>query len=253
MGSPDVLTRLDGEGGRSAREVVAALGLSAAVTAGGRPRVVADMVASVDGRAAVDGRSVALGNPADRALLRELRCAADAILVGTGTLRAERYASLLDDDQRARRVASGRAEHPIVATVSRRLELPVDEAPLFGEPGVPIVVFTESSAAPPPVAAALTVVRFAPGTLTLAGALGALATDSGVRGVLCEGGPSLLRRLIAEDALDDLLLTVAPLAVGGAGPGILDGDVLGPPAPRLALRDVHRSEDHLFLHYGLQP
>ena len=70
--------------------------------------------------------------------------------------------------------------------------------------------------------------------------------------MLCEGGPSLLRRLIAEDALDDLLLTVAPLAVGGAGPGILDGDVLGPPAPRLALRDVHRSEDHLFLHYGLQ-
>jgi riboflavin biosynthesis pyrimidine reductase len=252
LGSPDVLTRLDGEGGQTARDVVAALGLSAAVAPDGRPRVVADMVASVDGRAAVDGRSVALGNAADRTLLRELRCAADAILVGTGTLRAERYASLMDDEQRARRVADGRPEHPIVATVSRRLELPVAEAPLFGEAGVPIVVFTESSAAPPDVAADLRVVRCEPGTLTLTGALRALAADSGVRGVLCEGGPSLLRRLIAEDALDDLLLTVAPLAVGGAGPGILDGGVLGPPAPRLALRDVHRSEDHLFLHYGLQ-
>ena len=95
--------------------------------------------------------------------------------------------------------------------------------------------------------------RFAPRALTLTGVLRALASGHGVRGVLCEGGPSLLSRLIAEDALDDLLLTIAPLAVGGAGPAILDGAVLGPPAPRLALRDVHRSEDHPFLHYGLQP
>jgi riboflavin biosynthesis pyrimidine reductase len=255
LGSSEVLTRLDGGGGRSAREVVAALGLSAPVTrahAPARPRVVADMVASVDGRAAVNGRSVALGNAADRALLRELRTAADAVLVGTGTLRAERYAALLDDEQRARRVAEGRPAHPIVATVSRRLDLPVAEAPLFAEAGVPIVVFTESDAAPPDVAASLTVVRVAPGRLTPAAALPALAADFGVRGVLCEGGPSLLALLLADGAVDDLLLTVAPLAVGGAGPGVLDGGVLGPPAPRLALRDVHRSEDHVFLHYGLQ-
>jgi riboflavin biosynthesis pyrimidine reductase len=103
------------------------------------------------------------------------------------------------------------------------------------------------------VAASLTVVRLAPGSLTLRTALETLARDHGVRGVLCEGGPSLLSRLVAEGGLDDLLLTVAPLAVGGDGPGILQGDVLGPPAPRLSLRDVHRSEDHLFLHYGLRP
>jgi riboflavin biosynthesis pyrimidine reductase len=249
----EVLTRLDGSGGRTARELVARLGLRDAVAPGGRPRVVADMVASVDGRAAVDGRSVALGNPADRALLRELRTAADAILVGTGTLRAERYAALLDDDQRARRVAEGRPEHPLVVTVSRALALPVAQAPLFGEAGVPIVVFTESAAPAPSVAASLTVVRVGPGQLTLSGALRALAADFGVRGVLCEGGPTLLARLIGEGGVDDLLLTVAPLAVGGSGPGVLDGAVLGPPAPRLALREVHRSEDHLFLHYGLRP
>jgi riboflavin biosynthesis pyrimidine reductase len=249
----EVLTRLDDGDGRSAREVVAALGLSEPVAAGARPRVVADMVASVDGRAAVDGRSVALGNLADRALLRELRTAADAVLVGTGTLLAERYASLLDDDQRERRMAEGRPAHPIVATVSRGLRLPVAEVPLFGETGVPIVVFTESSEPAPAVAAALTVVRVAPGSLTLDAVLRTLAADFAVRGVLCEGGPTLLRRLVAEDGLDDLLLTVAPLAVGGAGPGILEGGVLGPRPARLTLRDVHRSDDHLFLHYGLRP
>jgi riboflavin biosynthesis pyrimidine reductase len=209
------------------------------------------MVASIDGRAAVDGRSVALGHPADRELLRELRTAADAVLVGTSTLGAEGYATLLDDDQRARRVAAGRPAHPIVATVSRRLTLPVREAPVFHEPGVPIVVFTESDAPAPAVGADLEVVRFAPGTLTLVGGLQALA-ERRVRGVLCEGGPSLLRRLVAEGGLDDLLLTIAPLLVAGDGPTILEGDVLGPGPPRLALREVHRADEHVFLHYGLR-
>jgi hypothetical protein len=91
--------------GWSARKVVRALGLRDHDA--GRPRVVAAMIASADGRVAVEGRSVGLGHPADRALLRELRTAVDAILVGTGTLRAERYANLLDDDQRAHRAAAG--------------------------------------------------------------------------------------------------------------------------------------------------
>jgi riboflavin biosynthesis pyrimidine reductase len=114
-----------------------------------------------------------------------------------------------------------------------------------------VVVFTESDAPDPDVGEApLDVVRFAPGTLTLLGGLRALA-ERGVRGVLCEGGPSLLRLLVAEGGLDDALLTVAPLLVGGSAPSILEGDALAPgPAP-LALREVHRADDHLFLHYGL--
>jgi riboflavin biosynthesis pyrimidine reductase len=245
------LRRLSDGGARAVGDLVASLRLNAPVAPGIRPRVVADMVASVDGRAAVDGRSVALGNPADRELLRELRTAADAILVGTGTLRAERYASLLDDDQRARRVAAGRPPHPVLATVSRRLALPIAEAPVFDEPGVPIVVFTESDGAAPRVAADVEVVRFVAGTLTLVGVLEALGAR-GVRGVLCEGGPSLLRQLVAEGGLDELLLTIAPVLAAGDGPTILAGDPLTPGPPRLELRDVHRADDHLFLHYGLQ-
>jgi riboflavin biosynthesis pyrimidine reductase len=237
------------------RDLVAGLGLHAEpVAAAGtapRPRVVADMVASVDGRATVQGRSVALGHPADRALLRELRTAADAILVGTGTLAAERYANLLDDEQRARRTADGRPAHPVVATVSRRLALPVAEAPIFGEAGVPIVAFTEAGAPAPAVGAELDVLRFEPGALTLVGALEALAAR-GVRGVLCEGGPALLRQLVAEGGVDDLLVTVAPLLAGGEAPSILEGDPFAPGPARLTLREVHRADDHVFLHYGLQ-
>jgi riboflavin biosynthesis pyrimidine reductase len=198
----------------------------------------------------VKGRSVALGHPADRELLRELRTAADAILVGTGTLLAERYADLLDAEQRARRVAEGRPVHPIVVTVARRLTLPVADVPLFDEPGVPIIVFTEATDAPvPPVRADLEVVRVAPGTLTLVGALEQLGAR-GVRGVLCEGGPRLLRQLVVEGALDDLLLTVSPLLIAGDAVTILEGEALTEPQA-LTLREVHRADEHLFLHYGL--
>jgi riboflavin-specific deaminase-like protein len=228
------------------RDFVAGLRLRDERPAGGRPRVVADMVASVDGRAAVQGKSVALGHPVDRALLRELRAEADAILVGTPTLRAERYANLLDAEQRAARVAAGLPAHPIVVTVSRRLELPV-EVPLLHEPGVRILVHTESSASPPDVGAELEVVRCAPGKLTLPAVLADLGAR-GIRGVLCEGGPTLLRELIAQDGLDDLLVTVAPLVVGGDAPSILEGPALPEPAA-WALREVHRAGEHLFLHY----
>jgi riboflavin biosynthesis pyrimidine reductase len=246
------LRRLSDGGARTVRDLVASLGLRAPLPpGGGRPRVVADMVATADGRAAVAGRSVALGHPADRALLRELRTEADAILVGTGTLAAEGYANLLDDEQRARRVADGRPPHPLVVTLSRKLTLPVAEAPVFGEAGVPILVCTTAApaVAAPAVGADLEVVRCAAGTPLLPRVLAELGAR-GVRGVLCEGGPTLLRRLVAVGGLDDLLLTVAPLLGAGDAPTTLTGAALDPPV-RLALREVHRADDHLFLHYGL--
>jgi riboflavin biosynthesis pyrimidine reductase len=68
--------------------------------------------------------------------------------------------------------------------------------------------------------------------------------------VACEGGPSLLRQLIAEGCLDDLLLTVSPLVAAGDAPAILEGDALAPPVA-LTLAQVHRADDHVFLHYRL--
>jgi len=205
------------------------------------------MIAAADGRATIQGRSVALGHPADRALLRELRTGADAILVGAATMAAERYATLLDPDQRALRAARGDVEHPLIATISRRLDLST-EIPVLDEPGVEVVVFTESDAAPPRVGGHLTVHRFAPGGLTLLGVLEALGAR-GVRGVACEGGPRLLGRLVGEGGLDDLLLTIAPLLAAGVAPSVLEGPALAAPA-RLTLRELHRADDHVFLHYG---
>ncbi|HYF24643.1 MAG TPA: dihydrofolate reductase family protein, partial [Baekduia sp.] len=211
------LTPLAPGAARSARDVVAGLRLGAGGRPG-RPRVVAAMIASLDGRAAVEGRSVRLGHPADRQLLRELRTAADAVLVGTRTLAAERYANLLDDDQRELRRADGRPEHPVIATVSRKLELPLD-VPLFAE-DVPVQVYTEADGLAPTRGADVRTARLQP--LTLPGVLEHLGRERGARTVLCEGGPHLLRELVAQDGLDDLLLTVAPLLAAGDAPRVLE-------------------------------
>jgi riboflavin biosynthesis pyrimidine reductase len=233
---------------RSAEEIVAALGLGETRSGAARPRVAAAMIASADGRAAVEGRSVGLGHPADRALLRELRAAVDAILVGPGTLRAERYANLLDDDQRERRVARGLEPEPIVATIARSGRVP-DEIPLFAEPRARIQVYTEAADAELAArGAAVEVHRFPPGGARPGAALAHLAAERGARSVLCEGGPTLLRALVEAACVDHLLLTLAPLLAGGAAPSVVEGAPLDPPV-RLELHAVHRADHHLFMHY----
>jgi riboflavin biosynthesis pyrimidine reductase len=231
----------------SARKVVRALGLRESGDA--RPRVVAAMISSADGRAAVQGRSVGLGHPADRALLRELRTAVDAILVGTGTLRAERYANLLDDEQRAHRAAAGLEPEPVVATISRRLDLPPD-IPLLAESTARVQVYTEAEGEVPSAGAWVAVHRFEPGGLSMPAILAHLAAERGVRTILCEGGPTLLREMVAAECVDDLMLTLSPMLVAGEEPTPTRGAPIDPPAG-LALRDLHRADDHLFLHYTL--
>jgi riboflavin biosynthesis pyrimidine reductase len=173
----------------------------------------------------------------------------DAILVGTGTLRAERYANLLDDEQREHRAAGGLEPEPIVATVSRRLDLPGD-IPLLAEPTARVQVYTEAEGEVPSQGAWVAVQRFEPGRLTMPVVLEHLRTERGARTILCEGGPRLLREMIAADCVDDLMLTLAPMLVAGDAPTPLGGALLDPPAG-LALRDIRRADDHLFLHYTL--
>ena len=232
---------------RAAADVVAGLRLHEDVPAD-RPRAVGVMIASADGRAAVRGRSVPLGHPADRALLRSLRAAVDAVVVGTRTLAAERYANLLDRDQREARVAAGRPALPEIVTISRAATIPL-EVPLFAEPDATVHVYSAIEAEVPSAGATVHVHALRP--LTLRRVLEHLRRQVGIEAVSCEGGPTLLRAAIEEGLLDDLLLTVAPLLVAGDEPAALAGPELSP-AVRLALEDVHRADSHLFCHYRVQ-
>jgi riboflavin biosynthesis pyrimidine reductase len=56
-----------------------------------RPFVAMNFVATVDGRATIGGRSGPIGSDADTAILTGLRTRFDAVMIGHGTMRAERY------------------------------------------------------------------------------------------------------------------------------------------------------------------
>jgi riboflavin biosynthesis pyrimidine reductase len=132
--------------------------------------------------------------------------------------------------------------------ISRGLDLPWD-AGLFAAADPHVLVYTGSGDAPPPVAAAVEVVRL-PEECTPPAALADLRAR-GVRALLCEGGPTLNRALLGAGLLDELFLTVAPVVTAnGAEPSIVGSGALDP-AARLALRWVLRCGDELFLRYAV--
>lgn len=206
-----------------------------------RPYTLANFVASVDGRAALSGRSAPLSDEGDRALFHALRERVDAVMVGTGTLRTERYGRLIKDPEASRRrIDRGLAPEPFAVVVTRSGALPLD-IPLFATE--PIVVF-----APTPVEGLETVTLKAT-ELTLTAVMRRLRVDYEIRSLLCEGGPTLFGSLIHERLLDELFLTLAPkLAGGGTAPTISSGAELAEPAA-LRLRSVLERSETLFLRF----
>lgn len=217
----------------------------------GRPYLLANMVASADGRATVAGKSGGLSNEADRELFHGLREQVDGVMVGTGTLRVERYGAFIrDPERRKRREAAGLDPVPWGCIVTRTMVLP-DDIPLFADPDSRIAIYTSSDADPPEVAAHLEVVRLPTGSLTMTAALEQLRADHGVRSVLCEGGPTVLGALLAEGIVDELFLSVAPQLAGGHGPGTVEGPALPEPA-ELERAWTLESDGMLFLRYVIR-
>lgn len=214
---------------------------------GDRPWVVANFVASADGRAAFRGKSGPLGSDGDREIFHRLRTQVDAVLAGTGTVAAETYNRLArQPERRAQREADGLAADPALVLVTRSGRLPL-EAPLFAEPAQPVLAYVGHAIDTPPVEAALTI--HAMEQLSFAAALRHARREHGIRSVLCEGGPRVLSALLHEGLLDELFLTISPHLVGGGEePTIAMGDEL----PALAGLEpvwVLEREGALFLRY----
>jgi riboflavin biosynthesis pyrimidine reductase len=247
MSDDPLVERLQSAGAAAIRDLVADLRPRERAR-DARPFAYVNMVTTVDGRATVEGRSAALGDAADLAMLLELRTLADAVLIGPGTLRAEGYGRLLRDPQRhARRRAVGQDEDPIAVVISRGFELPWD-AGLFAAADQPVLVYTGAPGDPPDVPAPVEVVPLP--DATPAAAFADLRAR-GVRSLLCEGGPTFNRALLAAGLVDELFLTVAPLVTAGEqAPRIVAGAPLDVPA-RLGLRRVLRHGDELLLRYAL--
>ena len=216
-----------------------------------RPYVIANMIASTDGRATIGGRSGALSTPADHELFLDLRTQVDAVMAGTATLGIEGYGPLVRSEQRQqRRVEEGLDPVPIAVTATRSMELPA-QTPLFRDPNSRIVVLTNSKREPPPCEAQLIVERLEGEPLDLLAGMQRLRSGHGVRSVLLEGGPTILSAMTAAGLVDELFLTISPQLAGGSDvPTIVTGDPLGDP-PRLELVSLHAGDGELFLRYRL--
>jgi riboflavin biosynthesis pyrimidine reductase len=187
----------------------------------------ANFISSLDGAATGDdGRSGSINTGADPDVFGLLRALSDVILVGAGTARIEGY----------RRAAvrapwlehrAGRPAHPTMAVVSRSGDIPPQLSQARENSGEVLLVTCER--------AGNQAIDLARGTLgeenvivegdasvNLASALDALAVR-GLRRILCEGGPHLMRDLTASGRLDELCLTLSPTLVAGDHPRITAG------------------------------
>jgi riboflavin biosynthesis pyrimidine reductase len=186
-----------------------------------RPHVALNFAGTLDGRSSIEGRSGPIGSDTDTAMLVGLRERFDAVMIGAGTMRVERYGRVVSDPRRrAHREALGLPGDPLMVIVGS-LDQPWD-AGLFTDGGGRVVLFTADEGEAPPTATPVEVIREVDGRVDMATALRRLRADHGVRAVLCEGGPRLHSQLQASGLADELFLTIAPKLVG-AGATILEG------------------------------
>ena len=214
-----------------------------------RPYVLMNFASTVDGRATIDGRSGPIGTRTDMEMLQRLRTRVDAVMIGAGTMRIERYGRMVSDPAlRAYRERTLLSHDPLGVLVTRGMDLPWD-ASLFTNGGGRVVVFTQSDAEPPETATPVTCVR-RPDGVDLADVLGWLLRERGIRSVLCEGGPTIHGELQARGLVDELFLTVAPKLAGREERSILTAplpDVVG-----LDLEWLLESQGELFTRYRVR-
>jgi len=227
--------------------------------------VLINMVASLDGKASVGGKAGAIGSQTDRTLMRFLRARADAVMIGAGTLRAEKLRLDVPEDLADVRASRGLEPQPLAVLVTTSGDVPLETN--FVGSWAKILLIVASPEIPKERLASLSshasvelVTRETPTTpadtgIDLGRALEALKERYGVEVLLVEGGPALNHSLVSLGLADQLFLTLAPKIVGGEGPSglsVVEGPLLTPNDIELKLLSIHLFEDELFLRYALR-
>ena len=239
----------------------------------GRPYVIGNFVTSLDGVTSLQvpgqagGGPISGFNPHDHLVMGLLRAAADAVIVGAGTLRAVPHhvwtaayvCPALAGAYQQLRSALGKPGPPLNVIVTARAD--VDPGlRVFQSGEVPVLVVTTSAGArhlrergfPPSVQV---MEGENAGRLSTRSILNVVARVRPSDLILVEGGPHLLGDFFAEQCLDEQFLTLAPQVAGRNGsparPGLVAGKQFAPEHPLWGtLVGVKRGGSHLFLRYA---
>ncbi len=224
---------------------------------GSDPYVVVNMVSTLDGKVSVGGKASPIGSPVDRCVMRNIRCAVDAVLVGAGTVRAEEMNLGVPPALSEKRRANGLPEQPLGVILAGSRELPL-ERNVFGFPGQRTAIIAGEATPRTALKRARSRGVF---VLRAEGAerpepaevLRLLKEHFGVGAVLLEGGPSVNASFLSSGKVDELFVTLSPkISLSREDTLTLSSPANGAPfATEFDLSSIHSSpkEGELYLRY----
>jgi diaminohydroxyphosphoribosylaminopyrimidine deaminase / 5-amino-6-(5-phosphoribosylamino)uracil reductase len=191
----------------------------------GRPAFTLKAAMTLDGKiATVKGQSQWITGEAARGYAHHLRDTHDGVLVGVGTV-------LADDPRLSSRIPGARDAIRVV--LDSRLRTPVGARLLPGKRGPRTIIATTEAASAAKeralVAAGAEVWRFKAraGRVPLDRVVHALGEKAQMTSVLVEGGGEVHAAFLQHGFADQLVLFVAPKAVGGRAPSWVGGKGIG--------------------------
>ncbi|WP_372911825.1 2,5-diamino-6-(ribosylamino)-4(3H)-pyrimidinone 5'-phosphate reductase [Salinigranum sp.] len=222
--------------------------------------VVVNAATSVDGKLSTRRRQqLRISGETDFDRVDRLRAAADAVMVGVGTVLADDpHLTLDDDDRRVHRLRTGRSGNPARVVADSRGRTPLDARVLDDAAETHLLVTDAASESRREALDGVgehvsvhVVGTDESGHADLADGLSALES-AGVDRLMVEGGGELIASLFGAELVDELSVYVGSLVVGGRdAPTLVDGDGFVESFPRLDLRDVERLDDGVVLWYDV--
>ncbi len=178
----------------------------------------------------------------------------DALLVGRGTAEADNMSMTIPaEDLRAERLARGQAEHPVRVLISNSGKIPAT-LKVFTNTAAPTLIYSTEAmpaASREELQGHAELHLTAAKTVPLGWVLDDLQANHGVRTVVCEGGPTLLKALLAEDLLDEMFVTIAPKIFGGKEAPTMTGrgGSFLPQTRHFRLKNFFVENNEVYCHY----
>jgi riboflavin biosynthesis pyrimidine reductase len=241
-----------------------------------RPYCIANFVSTLDGVVSFnlpgqsEGAQISGSNQEDRFIMGLLRASADAVLVGSGTLRAvgpqgswlpEAVYPAAKDLYQKYRTEVLRKPDPLVVVVTGTGELELASV-VFHTPRTRVLILTteqgkeklSQSGSEALAAVEVKALSTTDGRISPSGILTLLRQEAGVELLLHEAGPTLFGEFLAGGFMDELFLTMAPQMAGRDAehprPGLVANVQFSPAtAPWWKLLSAKSAADYLFLRY----